>query len=143
GQKLKIVIRPTVVAESPTYARAFAPRIIEKTSTTATTGSDSTMPEGLNGEVATTTTTETEVDADTNTAVAPAPAAVKQPTKAPVTATVNKTPSNVLYHVVQPGDTLWSIAQRYKGVTIDQLKASNKTVTSRPIRIGDVLKIFR
>jgi len=33
--------------------------------------------------------------------------------------------SKVLYHVVQPGDTLWSIAQRYQGVSVEDLRRLN------------------
>jgi LysM repeat protein len=48
---------------------------------------------------------------------------------------------NCVYHVVQPGDTLWSIA-RNQGVTIDKLKADNKEIQDRPIRVGDIIKIL-
>jgi len=30
---------------------------------------------------------------------------------------------NIVWHLVQPGDTLWNIAQRYTGVTVEELKA--------------------
>lgn len=49
---------------------------------------------------------------------------------------------NCIMHVVQAGDTLWSITQRYQGLTIEKLKADNNTIADRPIRVGDVLKIF-
>lgn len=48
---------------------------------------------------------------------------------------------NCVYHVVQPGDTLWGISQRYEGLTIDKLKHDNKAIQERPIKVGDVLKI--
>jgi membrane-bound lytic murein transglycosylase D len=47
-----------------------------------------------------------------------------------------------IYYVVQPGDTLWNIAERYNGVTLDKLKADNRSLFSRPIKVGDVVKIF-
>ena len=28
----------------------------------------------------------------------------------------------VVYHIVQPGDTLWNIASRYEGVTVERIK---------------------
>jgi membrane-bound lytic murein transglycosylase D len=34
--------------------------------------------------------------------------------------------ANVKTYVVQPGDTLWAICQRYEGLTIEKLKALNK-----------------
>ena len=33
--------------------------------------------------------------------------------------------TDVLYYVVQPGDTLWSIAQRHQGVSVDDLRRLN------------------
>lgn len=47
-----------------------------------------------------------------------------------------------IYHVVQAGDTLWNITQRYEGLTIEKLKADNKQIQDRPIKVGDVLKII-
>jgi LysM repeat protein len=44
-------------------------------------------------------------------------------------------------HVVQPGDTLWGIAQRYDGMTVDKLKAHNKQYSKSPIKVGDVVKV--
>ena len=41
--------------------------------------------------------------------------------------------ATAVYHVVQPGDTLWGIAQRYPGVSVDDLKRLNADV-------GDDLK---
>lgn len=49
---------------------------------------------------------------------------------------------NCIYHVVQPGDTLWGISQRYEGVTIEKLKKDNSNIKDRPIKVGDILKIF-
>ena len=34
------------------------------------------------------------------------------------------------YHMVQPGDTLWSIAQRYPGVSVDDLRRMNDGMTN-------------
>ncbi len=46
-----------------------------------------------------------------------------------------------IYHTVQKGDTLWHIARRYKGVTVEQLKRINKIGNSRGLRPGTKLKI--
>ncbi|MBF9253524.1 LysM peptidoglycan-binding domain-containing protein [Pontibacter sp. 172403-2] len=48
---------------------------------------------------------------------------------------LNKNPS--VYHV-QPGDTLWTISQRYKGMTVEQLKKLNK-LKSNEIKPGQKL----
>lgn len=42
------------------------------------------------------------------------------------------------YHRVQDGDTLWNIAQRYGGLTIDQLKKMNH-IRSNSLRLGQKL----
>jgi membrane-bound lytic murein transglycosylase D len=44
-------------------------------------------------------------------------------------------------YVVRPGDTLWSITQKYEGLTIQKLKEENEFIRQRPIKVGDVLKI--
>jgi membrane-bound lytic murein transglycosylase D len=45
-----------------------------------------------------------------------------------------------IWHVVQPGDTLWNIARRYEGVTVDELKAINN-LTSSTLKPGTRLKV--
>ena len=44
------------------------------------------------------------------------------------------------YHRVQDGDTLWNIAQRYGGLTIDQLKKMNR-IRNNSLRLGQKLII--
>lgn len=46
----------------------------------------------------------------------------------------------VLYKV-QTGDTLWTIAQRYPGVTVSKLKSDNGLTSKSIIRQGQVIKI--
>lgn len=46
-----------------------------------------------------------------------------------------------VYHVVQPGDTLWNIAQRYAGTTVEKIKKVNKISNSRGLKPGTKLKI--
>jgi membrane-bound lytic murein transglycosylase D len=46
----------------------------------------------------------------------------------------------VVWHVVQPGDTLWKIAQRYDGVTVNDLKSINK-LKSNALKPGTKLKV--
>lgn len=48
---------------------------------------------------------------------------------------------NCIEYVVQPGDTLWSITQKYNGLTVQKLKSENEFIQQRPIKVGDVLKI--
>ncbi len=51
-----------------------------------------------------------------------------------------KTKSEFIYHTVQPGDTLWNIAQRYR-TDLKELKKINNIGKSNGIRSGTKLKI--
>jgi len=44
-------------------------------------------------------------------------------------------------YIVQPGDTLAAIAQRYDGVTVRQIKSLNRISNSRALRVGAKLKV--
>ncbi len=46
-----------------------------------------------------------------------------------------------IYHTVQPGDTLTSIAQKYQGSTVEQLKEINKITDVRSLIPGTRLKV--
>jgi len=45
-----------------------------------------------------------------------------------------------IYHVVAPGDTLWNIAQRYQGLTVDKIKEINR-LNSNELKVGTRLKV--
>jgi LysM repeat protein len=51
-----------------------------------------------------------------------------------------KSNSDFIYHTVQPGDTLWNIAQRYRS-DLKTIKKINKIGKSNDIRSGTRLKI--
>lgn len=54
-----------------------------------------------------------------------------------------KQKGNYLYYTIQPGDSFWKIARRFKGVTCqDIMKINNMTAKSR-INPGDIIKIKR
>lgn len=46
-----------------------------------------------------------------------------------------------IYHVVQPGDTLWNIAKRYEGVTVEMIKDINNLRNSQ-LKPGTRLKVI-
>jgi membrane-bound lytic murein transglycosylase D len=48
----------------------------------------------------------------------------------------------LVYYTVKPGDSLWSISQKYDGVTIDQLKEWNKISGSAGLKVGQKIKLI-
>ncbi len=46
-----------------------------------------------------------------------------------------------IYHMVQKGDTLWKIAQRYEGVTVEQIMKINSISNSKSLIPGTKLKV--
>lgn len=46
-----------------------------------------------------------------------------------------------IYHVIQPGDTLWDIANKYPGVTVEELKRLNGGLNSKRLHPGRKIKI--
>lgn len=50
-------------------------------------------------------------------------------------------PSDFKYHTVQRGDTLWDIANKYDGVTVDDLKKLNGAINTKKLKLGQKIKI--
>ncbi len=48
--------------------------------------------------------------------------------------------SKFIYHIVQPGDTLWKIARRYEGMTVESIKEINQ-LQSNELKVGTRLKV--
>ncbi|MFM7729133.1 MAG: LysM peptidoglycan-binding domain-containing protein, partial [Flavobacteriales bacterium] len=76
----------------------------------------------------------------TASASTPGPAdSVSTPVSAPVAVQSNVAPEFV-YHVVAPGDTLWKIARRYDGLTVEKIKEINQ-LDGNDLRVGTRLKV--
>jgi membrane-bound lytic murein transglycosylase D len=69
---------------------------------------------------------------------------LKTTTVATTTTTVKKpnTSEKTILYTVKPGDTLWAIAKRYPGVTIDSIKQVNEYSKWALLKPGTVLKIL-
>lgn len=50
--------------------------------------------------------------------------------------------SKLTYYTVKDGDTLWEIAQRFEGITVDQIKEWNNLRRSNQIKVGQKLKMY-
>ena len=80
---------------------------------------------------------DSKADSKTDSAKpATAPDSVK---KADVSA--QKSDTKVIYYVVERGDTLWNIAQRYDGMTVEKLKELNNIRNANAIKPGVKLKV--
>jgi len=126
GESLKLVITTYNSAPSASYAQAFSNKVLEKPKT------DSLKNQGQTSLANTEIATKPDTIADTISTANVKDTNVIQLDKS----------CNCIYHVVQPGDTLWSIAKHYEGETIDKLKADNKELQNRPIKVGDIVKIL-
>jgi membrane-bound lytic murein transglycosylase D len=62
------------------------------------------------------------------------------PTHKPKTIVLDQ---NYVYHTVQKGDTIWEIAQKYAGISSDEIMRINNLQNDRGLYIGQKLKIKR
>jgi LysM repeat protein len=74
-------------------------------------------------------------------AATPQPTAAARATTSPAATTPSPSPAGSRTHIVEPGDTLWSLAQQYS-TTVDAIVAANSLADrSATLRIGQPLTI--
>ena len=61
--------------------------------------------------------------------------------KATGTPTATSADKEFIYHTVQKGDTLWDIANQYRGVSIDKIKRMNTGLNERNLKTGTKIKV--
>jgi len=88
------------------------------------------------------TTSKAEVDkpADTSQVTANNQTATGQSSSTAENANTSSARPEFIYHMVQKGDTLWNIAQRYEGVTVEQIMKINSITNGKNIKPGTKLR---
>ena len=69
------------------------------------------------------------------------PVALASGTPATGTPATGASKSEYIYYTVKKGDTLWDIANLYKGVSVDDIKKWNNMGSSSRLQVGQKLKI--
>ncbi len=49
--------------------------------------------------------------------------------------------SDYKYHIIQPGDTLWDIAKKYQGISVNDLKTINNNLNFKYLKPGMKIKV--
>jgi membrane-bound lytic murein transglycosylase D len=89
-----------------------------------------------------TTTINTKTTTSQPTTQNQAQTEVKSNTQSnPVVTSTSGSINKIVYHTVQKGDSLWSIASRYTGVSVEEIRRLNNLTVKTTIHPGQKLKI--
>ena len=47
------------------------------------------------------------------------------------------------YYTIRKGDTMWDIAQKYDGVSVDDIKRHNSSLNSNNLKTGTQIRIVK
>jgi membrane-bound lytic murein transglycosylase D len=54
----------------------------------------------------------------------------------------SKIPEKLVFYTVQSGDTLWSIAEKYEGITVNQIREWNNLKAEEKLKVGQKIKVI-
>ncbi|NVO18617.1 MAG: LysM peptidoglycan-binding domain-containing protein [Bacteroidetes bacterium] len=54
----------------------------------------------------------------------------------------NSGKEKLIFYTVQTGDTLWSIAEKYEGITVNQIREWNNLSSSEKLKVGQKIKVI-
>ncbi len=81
-------------------------------------------------------------DPSQNTLASNLPDTTVKSSSAKVTGTEKASNTKNIIYTVQAGDTLWSIAQKYEGVTVEQIRQWNNMSKSSNLKVGQKIKVI-
>lgn len=99
------------------------------------------LVENTDENVAQTKTESGEVTAQQEEERSPDAIAAAEQEKNEKPATPKASAPKYKYYTVQPGDTLWKIANKHDGVSMDQIKTLNKGLKENKLAVGQKIKI--
>jgi membrane-bound lytic murein transglycosylase D len=111
-EEIKYEAQLRMMPENTSTAKKVVPKTVVKTNSTVTAQNQSKPEEKTVVQNTTTTTTNT-----------------------------SGSYKKIVYHTVQKGDSLWSIASKYSGVSIDEIRRLNNMTSKTTIHPGMKLKI--